>query len=438
MGFNRITVLLFLLLLSTAYAQAETRYQTAESLAKSGNATGMTAAYKQILDADPTDTKARLGYATGLSWQGQYQDAEKQFSTVLEQQPGNLEALNGLGYNYAWNKQFDLAEQQFNEALEIAPDNVGAEKGLGFTYLWSKRPSKALKVFKPLAKQFPDDAEIHAAIGQSYLALKQNEEAEASFQQALILTPGRPDAASGLALIRGVTKTFDFIAWVGDTSNDGGSGLRELIAGYWFSNESRVWARYDNSLSLDNPSLARSGEKAETYYLGFFTSVREDWRGVIEIGTRDLPNNADQQIYKLEALNFNDRKVFKLGGQLSPHSENYTDKLIYSSYGFPLGNGWRLEPALYLSSSGSIDDKEWRAILFTEYASPQRWNVGLTAGGGRISSDVAAFEGSVFTATAQVSYPIGQKNRLNFSIRYEDAPTIHYTTVLAGIAIFLP
>ena len=97
-----------------------------------------------------------------------------------------------------------------------------------------------------------------------------------------------------------------------------------------------------------------------------------------------------------------------------------------------------MEPALFLSSYGQLEDKEWRAILFTEYNSPQRWTAGFSLGGGNISSDVAANEGSVLTASALFSYPIGQFNRLNFSVRYEDAPTTSYTTVLAGVAISLP
>ena len=433
----RKTGLVILLMAATA-ATADSRHDAAEVLAESGDKAAMEAAYREILETDPADTRARLGYATALSWQGKYGEADAEYARVLEQQPGNLEALIGRGYNYAWNKQYKEAEQQFKAALAIAPDNVGAQKGLGFTYLWSNRPAEALEVFEPLEKNAEDDAELQAAIGQAHLDLKHYDDAEQYFERALILAPGRPDAAGGLALIKGQKQTVDLIAWVGDTSNDGGSGLRELIAGYWFSQDTRVWARYDNSLSLDNPSLARSGEKAETYYLGAFTSVGDNWRGVVELGTRDLPDNADQQVYKLEVINFSDRNVFKLGGQVSPHSDDYTDKLIYGTYGFPVSDNWRLEPALFLSQSGLAEDSEWRAILFAEYASPSRWTAGVSAGGGRINSDVPTTEGSVFTANAQFSYPIGQKNRLNFSVRYEDAPPVSYTTVLAGIAIFLP
>ena len=438
MRIKEITSALVVIMLMTGTVFAGTQHDAAEALAKSGDIAGMEAAYRKILEKQPTDTKARLGYATALSWQGKYRDAEAQFNKVLNKEPANLDALIGLGYNQAWNKEFDKAEKSFRKAQKLAPDNLGAQKGLGFTYLWSNQPTKSLTIMEPLGKKYPRDSEIHSAIGQAQLALNKNDAAEVSFTQALVLQPGRPDALSGLAAIRNEQDTFDVIAWAGSTSDGGTSGLRELILAYNIDKKARIWARYDNSLSLDNPALARSGEKVETYYLGFHTSFGNNLRGVIEVGTRDLPSNADQQVYKAEVIHFLEKNVFKLGAQLSPHSDNYTDKLLFTAYNFPVNGNWRMEPALFLSSYGQLEDKEWRAILFTEYNSPQRWSAGFSLGGGNISSDVAANEGSVLTASALFSYPIGQFNRLNFSVRYEDAPTTSYTTVLAGVAISLP
>lgn len=432
-----LLITLFLLLFAKC-VNAENIYQKAEKMAKTGNVSGMAEAYLKILKNNPDDIKAKLGYATASSWQGNHQVAQKQFNEVLKKHPDNMDALVGLGYDHAWSHEYKDAEIQFNKALVIAPDNVSAQKGLAFTYLWSERPKKALEILQPLEQQYPNDAEILAAEGQARLALHEDEEARRAFQRALIIAPGRPDAISGLATINQKKSTFDFIAWAGDTSNGGASGLREVIVGYWIKDDIRLWARYDNSLSLDNPALARSGEDAKTFYIGALTHINKQWQGSVEIGTRDLPDNADQRIYKVEAIHIDQLDVLKLGVQLSPHSAGFTDKLIYSSYGFPVNDKWRLEPSLFLSSSGAIDDKEWRAVLFGEYVDPDRWSVGLSAGAGRISSDLDFAEGSVFTSNLIFSYPISQKNRLNLAIRYEETPTIHFTTVLIGIAVQLP
>lgn len=434
---SSIFLIAFFLVFFSTSIFAESRHQLAERFANSGDILSMRDTYLSILKQDPNDIKAKLGYATSLSWLGNHEVAQLQYGSVLKQQPGNLEALIGLGYDHAWAGQFIDAEIQFIRAREIEPNNLGAQKGLGFTYLWNNQHQKAFDIFQSLYHKHPSDAEILSALGQAQLGLKQYEEAEGSFRLALMFSPNRADALDGLEFIQQRQKSLDLTIWVGDTSDGGDTGLREIIVGYWLNDDVRVWARLDNSLSLDNPALVRSGSNAETYYLGVMGPVENTWQGNIEIGFRDLPNNAEQKIFKAEAINIIDSNVFKLGAQLSPHSENYTDKLIYSAYGFPVSDKWRLEPSLFLSSSGAIDDREWRFVLFGEYLAPELWSIGASAGVGDISSDISSAEGSVFSANVLFSYPLSQKNRLNLSIRYEDSPSTSFTTMLVGIAIQL-
>lgn len=432
-----LIALLVLLFSSSIYPQDP--YQKAQQLAKDGDISGMGDAYLKILSEHPDDIRGQLGLATARSWLGDHEMAQKYYRQVLNQQPDNLEALIGLGYDYAWSRQFVEADAQFSRALEIAPTNIGAQKGQAFSYLWNDQPQKTLDILQSLEVQLPDDAEILAAKGQAYMALSQNEAAIDAFERALQISPGRADAVSGIASIKQQKKTFDIVAWLGDTSDGGDTGIREIILGYSLKNDLRVWARYDNSLSLDNPALVRSGADAETYYFGAQNKLTKNWLGNLEVGSRNLPNKAGQKIYKVEAINIKqNRHVFKLGGQLSPHSDNYTDKLIYSAYGFPVNNRWRLEPSVYLSSSGAIDDREIRAVVFGEYQDPGRWSFGVGAGVGRISSDNAAAEGSVVSKNILFSYPISQKNKLNLSARHENSPSNSYTTMLVGIAIQLP
>jgi len=433
-----LSVIITILIVTTGAANAVNLYHKAEVQAKTGDISGMSATYLQILNKNPEATKARLGYATASSWLGHHALAQQQFKSVLKTQPDNLQALEGLGYDYAWAKQYDDALIQFSKVLEITPDHIAARKGLALTYLWSQQAQQALDLLKVLAQQYPDDAEVQAALGQAQLALHKDEAAMRAFQRALIIAPGRPDAISGLATINQKSNTFDFIAWAGDTSNGGSTGLRELILGYWIKDDLRFWARYDNSLSLDNPALARSGQDATTFYLGALNRFNEEWQASVEVGKRNLPDDADQKIFKVEAVNIQQQDVFKLGAQLSPHSKGYTDKLIYSAFGFPVNKKWRLEPSFYLSSSGALDDKEWRAVMFGEYVDEERWSIGLSAGFGRISSSLDAADGAVFTSNVVFSYPLSQKNRLNLAIRYEETPTIHFTTTLVGIAVQLP
>ena len=432
------SLLMALLVLGSPSVLAQNLHEQAEQQIRSGDIPGMAETYLKILEKNPRDVKARLGYATAHSWLGNHELAQRQFKEVLAMHPENLDALSGLGYDHAWAGQFRDAERLFRKGLSLAPDNIGIQKGLAFTYLWSKQPGKALDALNSLEKNYPDDAEIQAARGQALAALGKDEAAATAFNNALKIEPGREDASNGLAALEQKSVSFDISAWYGNTSDGGDSGLREVVLGYNTRNNSRLWFRFDDSLSLDNPALARSGQKAETIYLGLQSPLQSTWLGIFEIGNRDLPANADQQIYKFEAVNIQSPKFYKIGVQVSPHSDNFTDKLIYTSFGYPLNKSWRFEPALFLSSSGAIDDKELRAVVFAEYVDPRLWTLGLGAGVGRISSDNAAAEGDVLTSNALFSYPLNRKTRLNLSVRYEDTPTNSFSTALIGIALQLP
>lgn len=434
----RSSLITVLLMLGSSLALAQNLHEKAEQQVQSGDINGMAETYMTILEKNPRDVKARLGYARALSWLGNHALAQRQFNDVLSVQPENLEALSGLAYTHAWAGDFFEAEQQFKKARAIAPDNIGIQKGLAFSYLWGKQPGKALIELRSLESQSPDDAEILVAKGQALAALGKHDKASIAFKAALKIEPGREDAINGLDSMPKKKANFDISAWYGDTSSGGDSGLREVQLGYSLKNNSRIWFRYDDSLSLDNPALARSGQKAETIYLGLQNPLKSTWQGIFEIGTRDLPANADQQIYKFEAVNIQPTNFYKLGVVLSPHSDNYTDKLVYTSFGFPLNKSWRIEPALFLSSTGAIDDKEARAVVFAEYIDPNLWSVGIGAGVGKITSDNPVSDGEVLTSNALVSYPINPKTKLNLSVRYEDTPTNSFSTVLIGIAVQLP
>ena len=159
-----VTAVVGSLWVSAGCAHKDDRNRMAGSPAPDSDIAVKSAAYRQMLVADPTDASTRLEYATTLYWQGKYRAAEEQFSKVLKQQPGNLEAMTALGYNYVWSDQFDLAERQFKQALDNAPDDFGIQKGLALTYLRSGRSSQALEAFRSLRLQHPDDLEILAAI----------------------------------------------------------------------------------------------------------------------------------------------------------------------------------------------------------------------------------------------------------------------------------
>ncbi|MBK6705239.1 MAG: hypothetical protein IPG56_16755 [Caulobacteraceae bacterium] len=231
--------------------------------------------------------------------------------------------------------------------------------------------------------------------------------------------------------------------WAGNEADDSGSfGLRSVEAAWWATERDRFGVRYDNSLSLDNPTLARAGVDAEGYFLSYMHDFDGRFLLTGEIGQRDLPGDAEQDIYKVEGVIFREGDAIKLGAQVSPTEDpidDYTDTVVWGAYNFAVGDEWRVEPALYVSQSGAAEDNEWRAAVYAEYNPPsEAWQVGVGAGYGDIDSDIPGASGSVFNAHARMSFAVFEHHSVHFQVRYEDAPLTNYTTALVGVSFRLP
>jgi hypothetical protein len=231
--------------------------------------------------------------------------------------------------------------------------------------------------------------------------------------------------------------------WAGNEAGDSSAvGLRSAEAAIWPSSWDRIGLRYDNSLSQDNPTLARQGIDAEAYFLSYLHDFHGRFLLQGEVGQRNLPGGADQQIYKAEGVFFNEGRALKLGAQVSPTSDpagDYTDRLVYGAYNFSVSEHWRLEPALYLSESGAAGDQEWRAAGYAEYNPPSAtWQLGVGAGFGQVDSDLPGASGDVVNAHARLTFNVLENHSLHFQVRYEDAPLQEYTTALVGISFRLP
>lgn len=413
-------------------------YQQAEEFAQKGDLDAMEQAYHQLLQNNPEDIRAKLGRATARSWKGKFNEAQEDFLRILAIDPNHLGALIGLGYNHAWQDRFQEAEQIFKKAVGIAPDNPGGAKGLGYTYLWSGRHSDAVKAFSRFAKEKPNDPEPLVALGQATLSMGHTQEAAKYFNKALTIDPARTDALQGLRSVYNFPALLELQIWGGNTSGGGDAGLRQVELASWPTPRLRLWTRFDDSLSLDNPALARSGQSAKTYYFGAFHQFSENWMGTAEFGFRDLPLGADQQIYRLEGVYLWDGKSIKLSGQLSPHSDDFTDELIYAAYGFSVGDLLRIEPTIYYSTSGGTNDEEIRGVLFANYLLPNGWSLSAGAGGGHIDSAIPGASGSVKIVNGQLTVPVAGFQSLHFSVRYENTPTNEFTVAMIGISLRFP
>ena len=411
-------------------------FSLADDYAQAGNFEQMLNTYTQILEQDPSNIRALNGKGTALAWMGNFTAAQQVFRQALSLEPNNIEALTGIGYAYAWDHQDAKAIQAFMHAIAIDPHNLGAQKGLGFAYLWSGQYKQSITQFSMLREQFPQDPEPHAGIGQAHLALGHSRRAKDSFDQALALEPNRDDARKGRITAFLQPARADLGVWYGTTSG-GDSGIRLVEGSVWINKQTNVFAIFDDSLSLDNPALARDDENAETYELGLFREFSHQWLATAAIGYRDLPNKEHQNVYKLEIAKYIDSNIIKVGGQISPHSENFTDHVYHFAYGFPIAKRWRLEPILYISETGGTNDDEWRAVINADYNADSGWKLNLGAGYGDIDSEISGASGSVKVVHATTSIPVGF-HRLHFTARHEDSPTNDFSVLMVGFTVRFP
>lgn len=435
MSVKRTLLVTLCLVIVTGEAAADP-YEEAAAAARQGDHVLMQQRYERILAANPGDVRALNGKATAQAWRGNYFAAIETYQKALAQEPDNIESLVGIGYAFSWAGDHDYAIASFEKAVAIAPDNLDARKGLAYTALWSGDARSARDRFETLVSDHGDDAELAVALGQANLQAGRSRSAIRAFDHALALEPGRSDAVSGRNAALGGAPVFEASAWFGSTSN-ADSGLRLAELGWWAGRDTRLALRYDDSLSLDNPAIVRSGERAETLTAGVLHRFGERLTGVVEVGTRSLLDG-DENLVRAEMVLHNLPGKVTLGAQLGDHEVGYDNNLYYVGFGIPLSERWQLESNNYFSMTGSEKDKEWRSVLNVLYESAAGWNTVVGGGAGEVNYGGLASRDSVSVAHAMFTLPVFGVHRAHLAVRHEKLPGDDINVAMIGFTYRLP
>ncbi|WP_416830962.1 MAG: tetratricopeptide repeat protein [Erythrobacter sp.] len=425
------------LVVFTSSAIAFAQEPEAEQAMAAGRAEQAIAAWSNVLARDPDNVNALVGRATAYGWQKDWALAEADINRALGRAPDDLAVLNAAGYIAAWSGKHGLAERYFERMLAIAPDNEGAKKGIAYNAYWAGENERAANAFQQIAYEFPDRAEPWIGAGNARIAAGQARRSAAAFREAKAIDPANAEARSGLRRAYDYPTVAELSVWAGDTSGGGDAGLRLVELASWITPRTRVHARFDDGLSLDNPVLARAGQNATTYFVGGQNQFSDSFIGSVEFGYRDLPLGEDQQVYKAEGVYLSGLGATKLGGQISPHSEGFTDRLVYAGHNFRLGQHLSFEPSVYLARTGASRDDEWRAVGYGEYNSGD-FAIGVGVGGGNVSSVNPAADGGVFTIFGNASARIGGWHRVHLNVAREETPLVDFTRILVGVTLRLP
>jgi tetratricopeptide (TPR) repeat protein len=140
----------------------------------------------------------------------EYQAAAEELEKVVAENKENAEAYFLLGLSYFNLNQYQDARDAFNQALDLDSDRAAAiHHNLGALAYQMGDIETAETEFKAALETEPDDPDTHYQLGATYLvkALPANSqlpdpemlaEAQAEFERALELAPGKAEALVGL------------------------------------------------------------------------------------------------------------------------------------------------------------------------------------------------------------------------------------------------
>lgn len=372
---GRLRVVLSLsFLCSLSLSAQEEQFIKARQLAHSGQHAEAEAALGQLAASYPDYLPAALLRAHNLSWGRQYGKAIEAFQAVLQQHPANVEALAGLAYTYSWSGAHGRAALTFRQALEVDPANADARKGLGYAYMAARDAQQAIQVFEGLAGDFPEAVEFHNALGQARLMAGKVKAAQQSFEKALSIDPSNVEAQRLLAGSRAQGAALELDVWGGysKVEEESRTGLRLVQANYRINSRYSVFARFDNTLSLDNLDFVNRNANASSLWGGALA----DWNGRLatrlEYGARFFPERHTQQQARLEQVFFlHNGLSLRLGGFAAFSGDFPTEWFGYAGAYIPLAPNLGLEPAYYYGKDGFNSATQQRAVLAAKLRLPQ-------------------------------------------------------------------
>jgi Flp pilus assembly protein TadD len=314
-----------------------------------------------ILFALYLNTNAQsLQQAIQLSHSNSYNEAEEIFNQLLAKDANNISVLLASGFNSAWNKNYTLAKKRFTKVKQLDPSNVDATKGLGYTYLYKGNFAKAANIFNNLSNANPASEEYHMSLGLAYLNMLKKNKAQNEFEKILKINSTNGEADNFISTIKNEKGKIE-LSLLGGATGSGQTtkvGLRQIQVGYQFNSENIVYARYDNSLGLDNYFLLKNNYNTNAIVGGFYSRWYHRVGSKFEYSYRNLPDDITQQILQTEQVFFLPKNFqLKLGGFLVNTQQPTKEWTLMGGLSIPIGKKLKVEPHYYYTDRGAKENR---------------------------------------------------------------------------------
>lgn len=433
---NLFPVLLFLFA-QTLFGQ---NLSEAKRLSEAGQHAAAEKIYNAALSSDPGNRDALIGSGYNYSWWNQHDKAKQQFDSALAIDPGNADALVGQGYNAAWAENFEAATSYFKKLEQMQPDNAEANKGLGYVALWSGNGQAAEICFENLILSTPKEIEYYIALAQANLLDNEAKRARIALKSGLQLDPSNPVANELLEKTYAVAAPLEFDVWGGYSDIDGDSkiGLRTVQLTAQVAKPLRMYAKYDNSLSLDLASLVRANQYAQAFAVGGVMGWNPRLISRLEYGVRLLPDNVNQQLISGEQVLILSGRLSIKGGGFYAWSNNLANEwLAYGSFRVPLTPWYAVEPYYFVSKAAGAPANENRFLLNNQFRSHKGYelNLGLLYGKAGVSDEVT--DKNIYGSYVTGILPVSRTVWGMVSLRYEKAPFQELFAASMGVKLRL-
>ena len=225
--------------------------------------------YREVLEKDPQNIKARVSLADVLSWQKQYDEAISEYLKVLEIRPQDFEAKKKLAAVYVWKKDFPKAEVLYQEILAKDPRDL--KQAVAFAEICFRlgKTQEAEERLKGVLEKDPKNRDAKVLLGDVYAGNEDFKKALKLYREVLAEKYDRKvkakigDVLSWTRDYRGAFRIYDELLAEKDDKN---IRIQKARALGWERKYGRSRKEYQKILSQGPDELVEEEMDAKEFY----------------------------------------------------------------------------------------------------------------------------------------------------------------------------
>lgn len=185
------------------------QYMLGLSLWKSGDRDGAEAAFRKVIELDPTHSKSRLNLARVYLETGKPEQALEQIDSALTTDSGTAESFRILGRIRDVTGDLEGAVAAYRQALTLDSKDAWSMNNLGLALIKLEKPGDAIPVFALATQLKPENAVFQNNFGMALELAGYFTEAGKAYESAIQVDNGHQKAISNLARIAAIPSQAD-------------------------------------------------------------------------------------------------------------------------------------------------------------------------------------------------------------------------------------